>query len=174
MPNAVTHVLVAIIIADVIRDYIVKDKKKIPLYLILVAGIAGLLPDLDIVVYWFLRAVYSIDIAQVHRTFSHTLFVPAIFLTIGFATCKMKKITKYKISISDIAFFTALGVSVHLLLDFLLVGWIIPFYPFSYYSIGLNLIPYTWQTTIVPGMDAILLILWLVHEYKNHRIKDFI
>ncbi|MFH1332021.1 MAG: metal-dependent hydrolase, partial [archaeon] len=109
MPHAVTHVLVAIIIADIIRDYIVKNKKQIPLYLVLVAGIAGLLPDLDIIAYWFLRIVSSIEISEVHRTFTHTLFIPAIFLAIGFATYKMKRITKYKIRISDVAFFTALG-----------------------------------------------------------------
>ena len=49
MPYAVTHVLVAIILAEIIRDYIVKDKKKFPLHYILIAGIAGLLPDVDVV-----------------------------------------------------------------------------------------------------------------------------
>ncbi|MEM4244970.1 MAG: metal-dependent hydrolase [Candidatus Nanoarchaeia archaeon] len=174
MPHAVTHVLIAIIVADVIRDYIAKDKKQVPLYLVLVAGIAGLLPDIDVMFYWFLRLISSIDIEAVHRTFSHTLFVPAIFLGLGFATYKTGKITKYKISISDVAFFTALGVSIHLLLDFILTGWVMPFYPLSYYSVGLNLIPMNWQTTIVPGIDAILLVVWIIHEYKNHRIKDFI
>ncbi|MFH1211186.1 MAG: metal-dependent hydrolase [archaeon] len=174
MPHAVTHVLVAIILADIVRDYIAKDKKQVPLYLVLVAGIAGLLPDIDIIFYWFLRLVSSIELSEVHRTFSHTLFVPAIFLAIGFATYKIKRITKYKISIRDIAFFIALGVSVHLFLDFLLAGWIRPFYPFTTYSIGLNVIPTELSRTVIPGIDAILLVAWLVHEYKNHRIKDFI
>lgn len=174
MPHAVTHVLIAIIIADIIRDYVAKSKRNVPLYLVLVAGIAGLLPDIDIIAYWFLRIISSVEISQVHRTFSHTLFVPAAFLIIGFATLKIKKVTKYKFNISHIAFFAALGVFIHLLLDFALAGWIMPFYPLSYHFIGLNLIPSDWQTTIIPGLDAILLVVWVVHEYRHHRIKDFI
>ncbi len=174
MPHAVTHVLIAIIVADTIRDYLVKNKRKIPLYLILIAGIAGLLPDIDIIVYWLLRIISLVEISEVHRTFTHTLFFPAIFLAIGFLTYKMKRIAKYKISISDIAFFTALGVGIHLLLDFLLSGWIRPLYPLSTYMVGLNIIPLDLATTVIPGMDAILLVIWLVHEYRHHRIKDFI
>ncbi len=174
MPHAVTHVLIAIIIADLIRDYIVKNKREIPLYLVLVTGIAGLLPDIDIIVYWFLRIVSSVDIAEVHRTFSHTLFVPAIFLVIGVATTRMKRITRHKLNISHIAFFIALGVMIHLILDATLSGSIRPFYPFSSYAIGLNIIPPELSRTVIPGIDAILLVVWIIHEYKNHRIKDFI
>ena len=174
MPHAVTHVLIALIIADIIRDYIAKDKKNVPLYLVLIAGIAGLLPDLDIIVYWFLRIVSSVELSEVHRTFSHTLFMPVISFAIGFATIGMKKITKYKVSISKIAFFIALGISTHLFLDFLLSGWIRPLYPLSNYMIGMNIVPMELSKTVIPGMDAILLVAWIVHEYKNHRIKDFI
>jgi membrane-bound metal-dependent hydrolase YbcI (DUF457 family) len=174
MPHAVTHVLIAIIVADTIRDYFVKNKRKIPLYLVLVAGIAGLLPDLDIVVYWLINLILPIDVAEVHRTFSHTLFVPAIFLAIGFLTMGMKHVTKYRISISYAAFFAALGTSIHLLLDFMLSGVIRPLYPLSNYAMGMNIIPNSWTKTVVPGIDAILLVIWLIYEYKNHRIKDFI
>ena len=53
MPYAVTHVIFALVIADVIRDYVVRDKKKFPLHYVLIAGIAGLLPDIDILFDWF-------------------------------------------------------------------------------------------------------------------------
>ncbi len=174
MPHAVTHVLLALIVADIIRDYLTEDKREVPLYLVLIAGIAGLLPDIDIIVYWFMKIVTSVEISEIHRTFSHTLFVPAAFLIIGLATYKMKRITKYKISISHVAFFIVLGVIIHLFLDFAISGWIRPFYPINSYPIGLNIVPMGISRTVIPGMDAILLVVWLVHEYRNHRIKDFI
>tara|TARA_Y100000034_G_scaffold125404_1_gene174896 strand:- start:851 stop:994 length:144 start_codon:yes stop_codon:yes gene_type:complete len=47
MPYAVTHVLVAIIVAELLRDY----WKKFNLHYVLIAGIGGLLPDIDIIVF---------------------------------------------------------------------------------------------------------------------------
>ncbi len=38
MPYAVTHVILTIVLLDIIRDYIVKDRKKIPLHCIFIGG----------------------------------------------------------------------------------------------------------------------------------------
>ncbi len=53
MPQAVTHVLIALIIGSFVRDFYIKkkDKKKFPLHYILILGVAGLLPDIDVAVY---------------------------------------------------------------------------------------------------------------------------
>ena len=53
MPQAVVHVLFAIIALDLVRDYLIKDKKKFPLHYVFIGGVAGLLPDIDIPVFWF-------------------------------------------------------------------------------------------------------------------------
>ena len=84
MPLAVTHILTPLILSDIYRDYIAK--KKFNLRYILVAGLAGLLPDIDIAIAWVLRLVSNINISEIHRTFTHTLWFPLIFLILFFIT----------------------------------------------------------------------------------------
>ena len=62
----------------------------------------------------------------------------------------------------------------HLTLDGFLSGSIRPFYPFSEFVFNLNLIGDSFQGTLFTGIDAILLVIWLVHEELNHRISDYI
>lgn len=170
MPHAVTHVLIAIIIADIIRDYIVK--KKFSLFYILIAGIAGLLSDIDTPLYWLLSLFTNVP--EIHRTFTHTIFLPLIFFGLAFIF-KNKKL--FKLNLKLVFLMISLGTFIHLLLDATLAGYIIPLYPFSYIIIGINLvqyIPLAIQKSFLPAVDAVLLILWLTHEQIKHRIKDFI
>ena len=78
MPHAVAHVLIAIISIELFREYILKDKKKLPRYYILIAALGGVLPDLDILLYYILY-FFGFSFEQIHRTFLHTLFIPLIF-----------------------------------------------------------------------------------------------
>lgn len=177
MPHAVTHVLVALVVADIIRDYIVKDKKRFPLHYVLIAGVAGLLPDIDVVVYWFLNIFLNIPLAEVHRTFSHTLFVPLLFFVLGviFLGRKINFLAKRRMTISGAFVMAGLGTFIHLVLDSTLAGTIRPFYPLADFVFGINLIPYNaLGSTLMPGLDAILLVVWLVHEEIKHKISDFI
>ena len=65
MSLAVTHVILTIIAVDLYMDYFTKSKKYFTLHTILVAGIASLLPDIDILINWTLRLFgYSIEIMQ--------------------------------------------------------------------------------------------------------------
>ena len=59
MPQAVTHILVPIILLSIIRDKIVSKNKKahFPLHYVLIAGLAGGLPDIDILISLFLNSV---------------------------------------------------------------------------------------------------------------------
>ena len=177
MPNAVTHVLIPIIILEIIRDYIIKDRKKFPLHYILIAGIAGLLPDIDIMVYWIMNIFAKISLSEIHRTFSHTLFLPLLFLILGLLTfkVKIKFLSKHKLRLRTIFFVITFGVLLHLFLDWLLIGEIKPLYPLNNLIIGLNLVKLTpFPDTIIPALDAILLIGWLIHEEFRHKISDFI
>ena len=68
----------------------------------------------------------------------------------------------------------AFGIFIHLILDAVLAGSIKPFYPFSYYEIGLNMIKNNLEGTLLPGIDAILLFIWLIHLELKHKISDYI
>lgn len=174
MPYAVTHVIFALVIADVIRDYVVKDKKKFPLHYVLIAGVAGLLPDIDILFDWFSSG------EPIHRLLTHTIFLPLYFLLIAFAVRKVKSKTlaKHKMRWSGVFYMLALGTLVHFLLDGILVGQVYPFSPFSELAWGLNLASQAIQgvsaNDFLAGVDAIILLGWLVHEEVKHKISDFI
>lgn len=178
MPQALTHILVALIIGSLIRDYVIKDKKKFPLHYVLIIGIAGALADFDIALYWVMHW-FGADISEVHRTFTHNIFVPLVFLGLSLISWKLKNKTlgKHHLKLHTIFWAIAIGCFMHLLLDFILIGKIMPFYPFSSMSISLNLVnylPYPLNNIFLPSIDAALLILWLVYIEWKHKISDFI
>lgn len=194
MPYAVTHVLIAIIIAELIRDYFIRDKKRFPLHYVIIAGVAGLLPDIDILFY-ILSAILTgispattineLSVSSFHPSFTHSILLPLVFLL--FAYCFLiaerkgfkrikgieKKAVKHHLRISGILFMVALGTAVHLLLDGTLSGY---FRIFLFSNpIGLNLIPANrFGEALTQGIDAVLLLLWLIHEELRHKISDFI
>lgn len=178
MPHAVTHVLIVIILLELYRDYFVKNKKVFPLHYVLIGGIAGLLPDLDIAVYYFL-SFFGYTIGEIHRTFSHNLFVPLIFviLAIPFWKFKNRELGERHLKLRNIFLVIAFGIFMHLVLDATLSGYVMPFYPFSTYSFGLNLInlaPLAWHESILPSIDAAILVLWLIHIERRHKISGFL
>ena len=59
MPYAVAHVILTIVIADIYRDYFAK--KRFPMIYVLIVGIAGLIPDLDIPASWLLNLIFIFD-----------------------------------------------------------------------------------------------------------------
>ena len=141
MPLAVTHVLIPLILSDIYRDYI--SKVKFSLHYVLIAGLAGLLPDIDVVVFWLVSIFKNIPLNDIHRTFTHSLIFPAIFLILFFITkdFNFNFLGRYKLRLNYVCLAIFFGVLMHLLLDFILSGNIMPFYPFSFTSFGLDLIP---------------------------------
>jgi len=177
MPHATTHILVPLIAAELFRDYSVK--KKFPLHYVLIAGIAGILPDLDIPVSWLFNAFGAvINTGVFHRTITHTLLFFAFFLLLAlmFSKTKIKFLSKHKLTLAGICLAISFGVFTHLLLDAIIAGSIMPFYPFSEFALGVNLIgtlsPFLTET-ILSGIDAIILIAWLIHEEIRHKISGF-
>lgn len=167
MPNAVAHVLVAMFVAEIIRQFVVK--KKFSSVYVLVAGIAGLFPDIDIMIYWVLSFFTQVPLADVHRQFTHTIFVPLLFLVVAIIVYQSRQMF---LTLSMVA----LGCFIHILLDGALSGGIMPFYPLTNYVFNLNLISNIFGAvgnTVLIGLDAILLVLWLIYEYRRHYIKQF-
>ena len=166
MPNAATHIIIPLLIAAVIRDFVVK--RRFSTFYVLTAGIAGLLPDLDIIFYWFLNLFRAVPLAEVHRWFFHSLAIPLIFLIPALIFYKKKKVSLFFLMVT-------LGTFIHIVLDLVLSGYLRPFYPLSSLQLGLNLIPGSeLGGTIILGLDAVLLVLWLIWEYRQHNIKDYI
>lgn len=167
MPQAVTHILVALFIVDLIRFYVIKDKKRFPLYLVLIGGIAGLAPDLDIIAYWILNTLFGTSLAAVHHVFTHNVFIALGFFALA-ALIRLKSEKWYFIFLV-----IGIGWTTHVFLDAIL-GMSPLLSPLWNFDIGLHLIPFgELGHTIYMGLDAILLVLWLLWQYFHHNIKDY-
>ena len=168
MPQAVVHILFAIIALDLIRDHFLKDKRKLPLHHVFIGGIAGLLPDIDVPLFWILNNFLGLNVPWFHRVFTHTFLFVLIFLAASLICYDLNK------NLGRLLGIVAFGVAFHIFLDWLLVGGVAPFYPFSDKVYGLNLLGMTHLPLAVEGLEAIVLLGWLWHEEKTHKISDFI
>jgi len=166
MPFAVAHIIIPIIILNLIRDKVKGFKRKITLHEILIAGIFGILPDIDLIFDIIFNSIGS-DL-HIHRMFTHNLVFPAI---VAAATLLIKhKKTRM------VLYAASLGLASHVILDFIIVGFVYPLYPITDFGIGLNIIGlFTFSAyQILAGLDAIILLVWIIHEEKKKKIKDFI
>lgn len=175
MAYAVTHVIVAIVLIDLYRDYIAK--KKFSTWFVLIGGIAGLLPDIDVPLQWFSSAIIG-QAVTLHRILTHSLVFVAAFLLVAlfFHIQKHKRLSilKRKISYGHIAlFFTviAAGWLTHIALDCSVAGdYSLAWFP----GIPLGFCFHPFSGDALLGLDAIILVLWLIHEEWARKIKDFI
>lgn len=163
-----------------IRDFYLEKKNKnhFPLRYVLIAGLAGILPDIDILVFWVLNN-FGFAFDSVHRVFTHTLVLPLIFLILFFIFHNIKSIElgRNKLKISIICLMIAFGTLTHLIFDWALWGQIYPFYPFSSFASGLNIvsgIQSDLQWVFFASLDAILLVFWLIYLEFKHKISNFI
>jgi membrane-bound metal-dependent hydrolase YbcI (DUF457 family) len=168
MPQAVVHVLFTIIVLDLFRDHFLKNKKELPLHYIFIGGVAGLLPDIDVPLFWVLHNFMGLDVPFFHRIFTHTflfilVFLAASVICFGFS----KKMSKLFAVIT-------FGVTFHIFLDWFFTGGVAPLYPFSDAAYGLNAFEMMQIPLAAEGLEAIVLLAWLWHEEKLHRISDFI
>lgn len=174
MPLAVTHVLLTIILVDLYRDYFSDHKKYFTLHTILIAGVAGLLPDIDIPL-GMLSQFFSFNIPALlqHGGITHIALFGLIFLIPAFILWKKEK---YKIAM--VFFVISFGISFHLFLDWFLGGGgaegIMWFFPFSIHTSKLHLLNHLGVSGVPMALDAIILLGWLWHEDIKHKIIDYI
>lgn len=167
MPLAVTHVLSTIIVLDIFRDYILKNKKLIPLNYLFLGGVAGLLPDIDIFMFW-IASLFTSSALWVHGTITHIFLIPLIIAIIGYLTFKKNK------KIGILLYIISFGYAFHVLLDFIFYGTnLSPFWPF-FITPFKGIVSYINFPRLEMGLDAIILLGWLWHEEVKHKIKDFI
>lgn len=167
MPTAVTHVLLTIISVDLYRDYFFKHKRMITMKMLLWAGVFGLLPDIDIPIYWLLKNIIGLPVEWFHRTFTHSFLIPLILLILAIILQKMHK-ASIMLAIASFAW------SLHIILDLLLMGYAIPFWPFYNIEVGVGILDRIGWPALMEGIDALLLLGWLWHEELKHKISDFI
>jgi len=175
MPYAVAHVILTIVIADIYRDYIAK--KKFPMIYVFIAGIAGLLPDLDVPASWIFNFAFGTEY-NFHRVYTHSFVYAITFLLISMIFLIIRKgeykILRWNVPKQAIAMFflaLAFGWFMHITLDCALAsdGYLnlIP-------SMPLQFCPHPFGNEVLAGFDAIILILWLIHEQWRHKIIDYL
>jgi len=105
-----------------------------------------------------------------HRTITHSLFIPLALTITAIAAWKLNRK-----ELSKIIIMITFGYASHLVLDFLLIESIMPFYPLSTEKFGLNIIKGDdFGTTLMLALDTVILLAWLIHEQIKHRITDYI
>ncbi len=175
MPYAVTHVILTIVIADIYRDYFAK--RKFPMVYVLIAGIAGLMPDLDIPASGLINLLFGANY-NFHRIFTHSLLYAMVFFAAStlFFIFGKKEYSVFRRKVQNravVLFFLAMafGWLMHVSLDCGLSGDgylnLIP-------SIPLKFCPHPFSSDVLAGFDAAILVLWLIHEQWKHDIKDYI
>ncbi len=183
MPQAVTHILIPVLLVSLIRDKIITKKARsgFPLHYVLIAGLGGVMPDIDILATLFLKIIGQPE-WWVNKTFTHSLFFPLAFLLLFLIIRPLHEkirichIRKHTIDMSLIAFMLALGSVIHIFLDMLLGEEAYLLYPFFGNDYGINLL------SLVPIninlaaalLDGILLVIWIAYLELKHKISDFI
>lgn len=174
MPFAVAHVLVPIILVDLIRDHVFKKPKLLPNRYVFLAGVAGLITDAALPIVVALNNFFKMGIPS-HRLMLHNIWLPLSFL--AFFAIFQYIVKDRKFALVFLMLFT--GTSIHLILDAVLTGDVMPLYPLNTETVNWNLIGYISSisgismTTILVSMDAMLLLFWLWHEEYEHHISDY-
>ncbi len=164
MAYAVTHILVPIVLLDLLRHYYF-GAKKFPRYLIVVGGIAGMVPDIDIPLGWVIAWLTNTAV-DIHGLYTHSLFFPIVFV-FGAIYFDYNKKDKWR----NICYVMAFGWFMHILLDWSYGEYKALFWPFFYTSPGLFPPWQIWH--YAAAIDAILLTLWIIHEEIHNHIRDY-
>jgi len=183
MPLAVTHVLVPIISLALFKDYSRRAEKYFTKKHVFLVGVAGLSPDIDLILYRIAQLLgQSVPPSDIgHRIIFHNIWIPLGFIGFYFLFnyfAKSKKSKRYQ-SFSKIFLVLFIGFTMHLLLDAVLTGHVMPFYPLDSFMINLDLVGQAAAVSGIPGltilvsMDALLLLFWLWHQEMEHHISDY-
>ncbi len=155
MALAVTHVILTIVIVSIYRHYFAKP--KFSRWYVLLAAFAALFPDID----YPLSFLFD---GYIYHGMFHLVYVGLLFLLAAIIFYYAKLPRKYYLISAIVAF----GFLFHLLLDCASGGYefFLPFSVMNYCSpvVGRDF----W-----PAADAVILLLWLTHEFYAHKIKDF-
>ncbi len=164
MPQAVVHFVIPIVLGILIwKAY--ANKKPFPLAYALALGIGGMLPDIDYAVFWPLYSLGIVsDLALVHRTYTHSLFFPLALLLIGLVFVKTRIEIK-KSNLGLLVLLVSAGSLTHIVLDALISGYVMPFYPLSLIELGtgfLEGVQVELRQTVMATLDGIVFIALII------------
>lgn len=163
MAFAVAHMLVPMMLIDVFRDNILKIKKnKLPNRYVLIAGLVGLFPDIDLPLSLIFRTFF------IHRAFTHSIWIPLTFLVLSLSFYIIKK---HKWSLIFFMCFT--GIAIHIILD-LTYPSVGLFYPLNKNLFGISLFSKTGTMVFYSILDAIILWLWFARIIFRKKIQDIV
>jgi membrane-bound metal-dependent hydrolase YbcI (DUF457 family) len=165
MALAVTHIIGTIFILDLLRHYVF-GKRKFPRYLLVIGGIAALFPDIDVPIGWLLSFMQGAEVI-IHGLFTHSLLFPLLFLIIGIILHYAKNNKWAKIS-----YVIAAGLLSHIIFDCLFNSYATFLWPLKINT--LTFCPKGIAAAYRTGIDAIILVVWLVHEEIHNNIRDYI
>lgn len=174
MPQAVVHFVIPIVLGVLIWKIYTKNK---PLSLIcaLALGMGGILPDIDYAVFWPLYSLGIVsDLAAVHRTYTHSLFFPFLLFIAGLVLVK----TRITLKGSNIGLLTMLlsaGSLVHMVLDALISGYVMPFYPLSLMEMGTGLLDSIGEELrhdVIATLDGIVFVCTLAYLVLTKKLTS--
>ena len=171
MVLAVTHSLISAFYVFLVKKWF--NLRFINNNHLFVAAVAGILPDLDIIIRCF-NNLLNLNLPEIlgHRGLFHTPFFALLFLIPGIILLFTKK-REY----STYLFIIAWGIILHICLDYLTSGGIhkgiMWFFPIDNTIYSGILGEKDWIVGFTMDIDAILLILWLFWLVKKEKIKEF-
>jgi membrane-bound metal-dependent hydrolase YbcI (DUF457 family) len=185
MPQAVTHILLPILAMAIFRDFYLrnKDRKSFPLHYVLIAGIGGVLPDIDIIFFWLLGKFDASVFTTFHKGITHTIWFALLFFLIFLILkpinlkAKICNLGKHKLKLSIISLMLSIGILFHIGLDALFWEGVHVLYPLSDFRLNYNIIAFLsdpLQDIFLATLDGVLLVIWLVYLEWKHKISDFI
>lgn len=174
MPLAVTHVLTTAIVVDLFRDYYKKYKHYFTIHTLFIAGVGGVLPDIDIPIGMMGKAFgFKLGPLFQHGGITHTLLFALLFFIPGFWLWQ-----KHKHKKAMYFYVLAFGIVFHMFLDWFLGGGghggIMWLYPFSTQGWMIGLLNMGGLNDVPQALDALILLAWLWHEELRHKISSFI
>lgn len=167
-PYAVTHILVPILLVAIFRDFYLKKEERahFPLHYVLIAGLGGVLPDIDIPISFILKYM-GIQNWNIHQAFTHSLALPFAFFVLFLifsifgSEAKVCNLTRHRLRLNIIFLMLGIGALIHIALDA----------SFPYFLV---IFPTEIRNLIPPTLDGILLVIWIIYLELKHKISDFI
>src|SRR3989338_6271842 len=186
MAYAITHFFTSVFLAVLLKSKFSEINKYIHVKELFIIGLFGILPDIDVFPF-IINSYLNLGWSNIHRLITHNLTIAtAIFLIGLFLYFKNKpelRISQLgpanKSSLGKwglIFMLGGIGWSSHLFLDWLLSGTITPFYPFSNFETGINIIPENnlrLGSYVLGGIDAAVLLTWSWFAILKETLKDF-